>query len=151
MQDQAFLKIIDATPLVSIDLILKNSAGEALLGKRLNRPAQGYWFVPGGRIRKNEEIANAIKRISSTELGIELSFSQMKLLGGFDHIYSDNYLGEEGVNTHYVVLAFMIELEQEVKIIADDQHSEMKWWPIDLLLQSDQVHLNTKCYFRPLS
>ncbi len=147
MQDHAFLKIIDATPLVSIDLILKNSSGEALLGKRLNRPAQGYWFVPGGRIRKNEEIVNAIKRISSTELGLELSFNQMKLLGGFDHIYTDNYLGEKGVNTHYVVLAFMIELEQEVKIIADDQHSEMKWWPTNSLLQSDQVHLNTKRYF----
>src|SRR5687767_7562775 len=43
LDDDKFLKIIEATPLVSIDLIIRNAQGQVLLGKRLNRPAQGFW------------------------------------------------------------------------------------------------------------
>ncbi len=52
MDSTVFLKVIDAAPLVTIDLIIRNPKSDVLLGKRLNRPAQGFWFVPGGRIRK---------------------------------------------------------------------------------------------------
>ncbi len=37
-----FLRIIELTPLVSIDLILKSNDDKYLLGKRLNRPAKNY-------------------------------------------------------------------------------------------------------------
>lgn len=47
-----FKTVIESTPLVSIDLIVLNSEGKILLGKRLKHPAQGYWFVPRGRILK---------------------------------------------------------------------------------------------------
>ena len=54
-----FKTIIDNTPLVSVDLIVKHK-GKVLLGKRVNKPAQGYWFTLGGRIFKNESIQSAI-------------------------------------------------------------------------------------------
>jgi len=72
MDKKQILNIIDSTPLVSVDLIIENPNKEILLGKRNNRPAQGFWFVPGGRIDKNEEIAGAIKRISTKEIGQDL-------------------------------------------------------------------------------
>ena len=148
IDNKQFLTIIDATPLVSIDLILEDQQGNILLGKRRNRPAQGYWFVPGGRIRKNEKLADAIKRISLTELGTEITLDDGQLLGAFDHIYDDNFSGVEGINTHYVVLAYTIKLKDDFSIVTDDQHSEMKWWQLDALLDSPDVHDNTKSYFR---
>lgn len=48
LASKTFQTIIGATPLVSIDLIVKKAKGEVLLGYRTNRPAQGDWFVPGG-------------------------------------------------------------------------------------------------------
>ena len=57
--DKEFLHIIDSTPLVSIDLIVKNRNSQVFLGKRNNRPAQHFWFVPGGRIRRNETLDQA--------------------------------------------------------------------------------------------
>lgn len=58
--DQSLFKTIVAnTPLISIDLIIRNESGMALLGQRLNQPAQGYWFVPGGRIFKDENFSQA--------------------------------------------------------------------------------------------
>jgi colanic acid biosynthesis protein WcaH len=147
MQNKDFLQIIGATPLVSIDLIVRNKEGMVLLGKRINRPAKGYWFVPGGRIRKNERLADALQRIARAELGLSLTLNPSKLLGAYEHIYDDNFFGEEGVNTHYVVLAYEYYLEEGMQIILDDQHSEAKWWPIDDLLNSPEVHENTKAYF----
>ncbi|HGU2589280.1 TPA: NUDIX domain-containing protein, partial [Escherichia coli] len=52
LHSQDFATIVRSTPLISIDLIVENEFGEILLGKRINRPAQGYWFVPGGRVLK---------------------------------------------------------------------------------------------------
>jgi colanic acid biosynthesis protein WcaH len=47
LEDIVFKTIIENTPLVSVDLIIKNE-NKILLGKRVNKPAQGYWFTLGG-------------------------------------------------------------------------------------------------------
>ena len=103
IDDKQFLKIIESTPLVSIDLIIENQRGDILLGKRTNRPAQNYWFVPGGRIRKNETIAEAIARISSTELGIDLSINDVSDLNGNIIDVSKNFLKEFSTNQAYII------------------------------------------------
>jgi colanic acid biosynthesis protein WcaH len=146
-EDKHILEIIEATPLVSIDLIIRNHSEKVLLGKRINRPAKGYWFVPGGRIIKNETIDHALKRISKAEIGLDLSSNAPSLLGAYDHIYEDNFLNINGINTHYVALAFSIILQQEIEVKPDEQHSDLKWWKIDKLLDDPTVHHNTKVYF----
>lgn len=50
LSQEDFATVVRSTPLISIDLIVENERGEFLLGKRTNRPAQGFWFVPGGRV-----------------------------------------------------------------------------------------------------
>ena len=146
MTDEQFLSIVDATPLVSIDLIIRNDNGEVLLGRRLNRPARDCWFVPGGRIRKNERVAEALNRISQRELGTVVIGA--RLLGVFDHFYEDNFLGAPAINTHYVSLGFEANLPPGVLPVADDQHGELRWWRGEDLLQDPEVHPNTKGFFR---
>lgn len=146
LNDTDFLRIIEGTPLVSIDLIVRNERGEVLLGHRRNRPAQGCWFVTGGRIRKNERVAEALRRISRRELGVTLNDAH--LLGVFDHIYPDNFLGAPDVNTHYVVLGMAAPLSSQTSLVTDDQHDELRWWTVDDLLASEVVHENTKAYFQ---
>lgn len=143
---ETFIQVVQAAPLVSIDLIIRNESGQVLLGHRLNRPAQGYWFVPGGRIRKNERIQDALARIAQAELGI--SPRAGKLLGAFDHLYEDNAFGLAGFGTHYVVLGYEFEIGSDVSLRKDEQHAGLRWWDTDSLLKSDDVHDNTKLYFR---
>jgi len=69
LDTKTFKTVIASTPLIAIDLIVVNERKEILLGKRLNQPAKNYWFVPGGRILKNETLDNAFKRLTLTELG----------------------------------------------------------------------------------
>lgn len=146
MTDEDFLHIVQATPLVSIDLVLRDETGRALLGKRLNRPAQHSWFVPGGRIRKNERVQEALKRIAQRELGVTIA--KARLIGVFDHIYPDNFLGVADVNTHYVVIGFAAALSNRTAFTPDEQHAALEWWSVEDLLRSPEVHENTKAYFR---
>lgn len=141
-----FLRVIEATPFVSIDLVIRNELQQVLLGYRRNRPAQHRWFVPGGRIRKNERTQDALQRIAQTELGIPAG--QGKLLGVFDHIYDDNYYGVPDLGTHYVVFAYQFDINSGTKLNQDDQHARLRWWSVEELLASEEVHDNTKLYFR---
>jgi colanic acid biosynthesis protein WcaH len=146
LDDKTFLNVIAAAPLVSIDLLVRDDQGKVLLGKRSNRPAQGFWFVPGGRIRKNEAINEALGRISAGELGVRIQ--QAKLLGAFNHIYPDNFAGAPGINTHYVVLAFEYQLRTGEEVHPDEQHSELRWWNVEEVRSGEDVHENTKAYFQ---
>ena len=147
VNDEKFLRLVATAPLVSIDLIIRSEDQRVPLGKRTNRPAKGYWFVPGGSIRKNERIASAFERISKTELGQPLKLKEARFVGVFEHLYEDNFLGADDVDTHYVVLAYECRLESAAPIKLDGQHSEARWWHVDELLESESVHEKTKAYF----
>jgi colanic acid biosynthesis protein WcaH len=145
LDEQTFLRIVDATPLVSVDLVVRDSEGRVLLGQRTNRPAQGFWFVPGGRIRKNERIDNALTRIAQAELGANAD--EAEFMGVYEHLYPDNFSGQAGISTHYIVLAYTCEFPPQTQPQPDAQHSQFKWWKVEDLLRSAEVHENTKRYF----
>ena len=152
LDHQSFIKIIEATPLVSVDIIIMRGGNEVLLGLRNNRPAQGFWFVPGGRILKNETIQSALARIAGKELGLAEFIASADLkptfYGAYEHMYADCFAGEIGISTHYVVLAHKIEVAGDFALpIADEQHAELKWWPIQDALIASTVHQYTKNYF----
>lgn len=144
---ETFLEVVRDTPLVSIDLVVTNDKGEVLLGLRSNEPAKGYWFVPGGRIRKNETLDGAFSRIVECELGIRRSREGARLLGAYEHMLPGNFAGVPDVTTHYVVLAHHIKLRNDTIISPDAQHTELRWWPIGQAAQSDTVHKFTREYF----
>jgi colanic acid biosynthesis protein WcaH len=143
LDDIVFKTVVDSAPLVSVDILLKKS-NKVLLGKRVNKPAQGYFFSTGGRINKNETIDNAMARVALNELNIELK-SIPKFIGVFEHFYDDSIYKD--VSTHYVNIAYEYEVE-EIPDLPTEQHSEYKWFAIDELLESKQVHKYTKNYFR---
>jgi len=145
LADNQFIGVINATPLVAIDLIVLNEKNEVLLGRRRHRPAQDYWFVPGGRIRKNERSQDALQRIAQSEL--QMPVSNGRLIGVFDHFYADNFYGVADVSTHYVTLAYQVEVNSGSTLIHDEQHVEIKWWDLASLRASQAVHDNAKLYF----
>jgi colanic acid biosynthesis protein WcaH len=147
MDNTRLLEVVDATPLVSIDLIVCNTRQEVLLGKRCNRPARGFWFVPGGRIRKNERIAAALARIARVETGWVPPPAEVHFRGVYEHLYDDNFLDIPGIGTHYVVLAYTFTVADGIRLVHDDQHSAFAWWDRSRLLASTAVHANTKAYF----
>lgn len=152
LEQKTFEAVIDSTPLVSIDLVVLNENNEALLGQRLNRPAEGFWFVPGGRILKNESLANAFERLTLNELGIDLELSIAELLGPYDHFYDDCVFNDK-IKTHYVAIAYVLRLtkQQLDALPLNEQHEAYKWCSFDELLKSSTVHKHTKWYIEALT
>jgi len=143
LDDATFKTIVDSAPLISIDILARKN-NKVLLGKRVNKPAQGYYFSTGGRVNKNESIDSAMGRIAKNELNIELKTTP-KFIGVFEHFYDDGVY--EQVSTHYVNLAYEYEVG-DVLNLPIQQHSEYQWFGIDELLNSTEVHEYTKDYFR---
>lgn len=149
---KSFLNIVEATPLVAVDLVLVRDGCEVLLGLRNNRPAQGFWFVPGGRILKNEPIQTALARVASNELGLQLCALPQppQLIGAFEHFYPDCFAGSAeavGVSTHYVVLGHLLQVPADFVVPGlDAQHAELRWWPLTEAEAASAVHRFTKDY-----
>ncbi len=147
LEKEDFLTVIRLAPLVAIDLLIENDKNQFLVAMRKNPPAQGWWFVPGGRIYKNELLPDAFRRITQDELGICLRVEQAVFHGIFDHIYDDNFAGEPGIGTHIINLAYRVKFSPDLESLPEDQHSGYRWMEIPALLASPDVHANTKAYF----
>ena len=130
---------------MSIDLLVKNTQGQYLLGYRTNRPAQGFWFVPGGRIYKGESMDSAFSRLTETELGVKIGRQSGRFIGLFEHFYDDFVFGS-GVSTHYVVLGYEITVNIELSELPVEQHSHYKWFEQSEIIESGDVHQHSKWY-----
>ena len=144
-----FAQVVRNTPLVSIDLVVRDEESErVLVGLRLNRPARGTWFVPGGIIVKDERIDDAFLRISHVELGRAIPRREASLLGIYEHHYDDNALEIPGVSTHYVVIAYQLHVSTaSLALPAAEQHERFRWMDVDEIRDDAAVHPNTKAYF----
>ena len=143
-----FIEIVRDTPLVSIDLIVRPKDDSVLLGHRRNEPARGFWFVPGGRVHKNERLEAAFERITDGEIGLRHSLGQAEFVGVYEHHYSTNFALEPGIGTHYVVLAYEIRVGPRPQVRPDGQHARLRFADVDELLADASVHPYTKAYFK---
>ena len=146
--DDDFAFIVRNAPLVSVDLIIRDPEHRVLLGRRVNQPAKGYYFVPGGAIRKNETKQNAFARVLKAETGLHASIDGAQFIGVFEHFYDTNRFDDPAYGTHYVVLAYELNLKERPSVKLDSQHSDIRWLSSAEILSAPDVHPNAKAYFR---
>lgn len=147
-----FAQACEALPLVSIDLVLTDESNRLLLGLRRNPPARDWWFTPGGRIRKNEPLAQARRRIAAEELGLpDTAVQRATLMGAWDHFYPDSAFNPD-VSTHYVNLALWLPLgPDEVASLTlpegdGEQHAAWQWTPLAQAERDEGVHPHVRVY-----
>ncbi len=148
LQDTDFVAAVGTLPLVSVDLVVVNPAGQLLLGQRRNAPARAWWFTPGGRVRKGEPFASCLQRVAVTELGLQASdVKSARLMGVWDHFYGDSAFSAE-VSTHYVNLPHVLRLERPLDMAAlpTDQHSAWRWQDAAAAAEADDVHPYVRVY-----
>ena len=148
LSPEDFSSVVRKTNLFGVDLIIEDDAGRILLGLRSNRPAKGFWFVPGGRVLKNEPVASAMGRILRRETGLDVSdMTRISFHGLYDHIYDDNLFEDPTFNTHYIVAACRMKLAGARSFIQDSQHECLKFIAVGDLLLDPLVHTFVKYYF----
>lgn len=174
LNHEDYIKVIEKTPLVSIDLIVRDENGLILLGKRINEPARGTLFVPGCRMYKDESIKDCIERVARTELGCDardlqfcsrhwrpVSFDQCieQELQVNEHMYPTNFLekrkvdgdGTTQITTHYIALGVRAEIKRDNfnEYVFAEQHQDWGWFhPKFEIPRHPHVHQLTKRYFK---
>ena len=113
--------IVANLPIVSVDLVIRRDEG-VLLGRRTNDPAKGYWFVPGGRVLKGESRRDAVHRIASEEIGVDVEI--VESLGAFEHRYETSDVA--GVDSkQYLANGYVVDVVNG-EITPDDQHDAFR-------------------------
>ena len=74
LPDEIFYFISRTTPLVNVDLLIKDENGRTLLAWRDDPYAGRGWHVPGGIIRFRETFEERINKVSELELGCAVHF-----------------------------------------------------------------------------
>jgi colanic acid biosynthesis protein WcaH len=76
LPEELFLFISRVTPLINVDLLIKNEQNQTLLTWRDDGCYPPGWHVPGGIIRYKETIVDRVKMVAKNELGVEVEFYQ---------------------------------------------------------------------------
>lgn len=94
-------------------------ADRLLMIRRGHGPAAGQWSVPGGRVERDELLAEAVVRELWEETGVEAVCGE--LLGWVERF-------DEGL--HYVILDFRVAVLEDTTPVAGDDAAEARWVPL---------------------
>lgn len=71
LPDPVFRFVLKVTPMINVDLLVRNDQGEHLLAWRKDSHGKG-WHIPGGIIRFKEPIERRIAAVAESELAAEV-------------------------------------------------------------------------------
>lgn len=71
LPEELFLFATELTPMVNVDLLIRDEAGRILLAWRKDRFYEEGWHVPGGIVRLKETFEERIKKVALAEIGCE--------------------------------------------------------------------------------
>lgn len=117
-----YKKIHDVIPIVCVDIVIVHE-GAVLLGLRLNKPAQGTYWFPGGRVIKDETLHETALRKAKEETGLKIKI--IKQLGADETIFPDGPFGEY---THTINVVFLANCSKDRILKLDTQHDNLKWF-----------------------
>lgn len=121
---ELYKQILENIPIPCVDIVIFHK-GKVLLVYRKEEPAKGKWWIPGGRIHKNEKLTDAVIRKVKEETNLKVRIE--KQIGGYEYmsdrgIYNDLKTGTNAIAVNYLVT--LLE-EQEIKI--DNTSLNYRW------------------------
>ena len=106
LAEQEFREIYAKVPRLTVEVVIQTPLG-ILLTKRAHGPCSGLWHIPGGTVRFGEPLVTAVRRVASTELGLEVEAGP--LLGYIE--YPSHYL--KGLDSP-VGIAFLCSIDVDL-------------------------------------
>jgi colanic acid biosynthesis protein WcaH len=116
--------ILRSIPIACVDISIVAS-GCVLLVRRGDPPAQGQWWVPGGRVLKGEKMKETARRKAREEVGIDCHVGP--IIHTAETIFPD---GPGGIPVHSINSCFLlypVEDLSRTRVRLDDHHAEWKW------------------------
>jgi len=120
-----FKKICEYVPVCCVDVIVRHQ-GKVLLIKRERVPAKGLWWIPGGRIFKNEKLEKAALRKVREEVGLVVK-NLKKVRNFYETLFRESPFKEVKTGTHTVNCVFVGEPAGTPLVRVDKDHSDYRW------------------------
>ena len=79
LPEDIFLFVSSITPIINVDLLIKNDPNHTLLTWRDDGYYPPGWHIPGGIVRYKETISDRINVVAVSELGAEIKFEKEPL------------------------------------------------------------------------
>ncbi len=77
LPEELFLFISRLTPMVNVDLLIKDENGRTLLSWRDDSFAGAGWHLPGGIVRFKEKLEERVLKVAETEIGTVVEFDSV--------------------------------------------------------------------------
>jgi len=107
LPQEIFYFVSQLTPLINVDLLIKNKKGHTLLTWRHDQFHGPAWHIPGGVIRFKENIEDRIERVAESELGCKVRFLPTP-------INVRNMINQtRDIRGHFISLMYLCELIDE--------------------------------------
>lgn len=121
IEKELYHKISRLIPIPCVDILVSDNTGSILMLKRINPPAKGQWWFPGGRILFCERRIDTVFRKLKQECG--LNPDTVNEICTFDLIFDKEpaECASHGITTLYHVIV------QNKIVQLDDQSSEYSW------------------------
>ena len=105
LPQEAFYFVSQLSPMVSVELLIKNKNGQTLLTWRDDGFHGPGWHLPGGIIRFKENIEDRIAKVAESELGCGVSFADKPIdVRGIINT-------ERDIRGHFITLLYLCELD----------------------------------------
>ena len=104
LPQEVFYFVSQLTPMVNVDLLIQNKAGQTLLTWRDDKFYGPAWHIPGGIIRFKEKIEDRIAKVADTELGCKVKFDEQPI--SVTPLVSSS----RNVRGHFISLLYSCEL-----------------------------------------
>ncbi len=79
LPEDIFLFVSRITPIINVDLLIKNEQNHTLLTWRDDSYLEPGWHIPGGIVRYKETISVRINAVAASELGACIKFRKVPL------------------------------------------------------------------------
>lgn len=119
---ELYYRILEYLPIACVDIAIV-AQGAVLLVQRNDPPAQGQWWVPGGRVFKGEMMRETAARKAREEAGIECHVGP--IIHTAETIFPD---GPGGIPVHSINSCFFVyPVDSAFTLHLDDHHIGYQW------------------------
>jgi len=125
LPEELFYFISKLTPLVNVDLLIKNELNETLLTWRDDNFYGPAWHIPGGIIRFREKFDSRILKVAMKELGAEVTHQENPI--AIRELFAK---GRE-IRGHFISLLCPCRLKTNIKadpyLKGEPKHGQWAW------------------------
>ena len=105
LPDDLFYYISSTTPIINVDLLLKDENGRTLLSWRDDPHSGKGWHIPGGIIRFKETIEERINEVAKIEIG-----TPVKLFKSEPIAINEIFNRKREIRSHFISLLYSCSL-----------------------------------------